>query len=82
MEYLIHKLDQGNFFYSAIATLAYVQFGMHELFARGIFLQQQTKHPDLNEFINSIKIYNFPKEVEEQIFQTHSLCIMFLKPKS
>jgi len=80
MEYLIHKLDKDNFFYPSVATLAYAQFGINELFARGFFLQQQTKYPDPTEFIKSIKSYQFPDEVEEQIFQTQTFTPLIFVP--
>jgi hypothetical protein len=68
----IHNLDKNNFFYSSVVTLAYTQFGVNELLSRGFFTQLSRKFPDRNILMQNIKAYHFPKDVEDQIFQTET----------
>lgn len=72
MNYFIHNLDKNNFFYSNVVTLAYTQFGIDELISRGFFIQKCKEYPNRSSFIQHIKTFNFPKEVENQIFQTRT----------
>ncbi len=80
MEKFIHKIDKNNFFYPAIATLAFAQFGINEMFSRGFYLNAQIRYPDSSDFINYIKSCRFPLEVENQIFQTQTFTPFIFVP--
>lgn len=80
MNQFIHNLDKNNFFYSNIVTLAYTQFGIDELISRGFFLQKCRQYPNRDSFIQHIKTFSFPKEVEDQIFQTRTFTPMIFVP--
>ena len=73
MNYFIHNLDKNNFFYSNVVTLAYTQFGIDELISRGFFIQKCKEYPNRSSFIQHIKKFNFPKEVENQYPQLKKL---------
>lgn len=72
MFHFIHDLDKNNFFYSSIVTLAQTQFGVNELFSRGLFIQLQHEFPNRSAFVRHVKTYKFPEEVEHEIFRTRT----------
>lgn len=80
METLIHTLNKNSFFYDYITTLAYSQFGINELFSRGFYLQKRNEFPNDLEFIDEIRKFNFPEEVEEEIFRTQTFTPLIFVP--
>lgn len=80
METLIHTLKRNNFFYDYITTLAYSQFGINELFSRGFYLQKKHDFPSDLEFNAEIKRFDFPEEVEEEIFRTQTFTPLIFVP--
>jgi len=83
-EILIHKLDKKNYFYKAITTLAFAQFGANELFSRGFIIYHRKQFPDYSDFINYVNSLPFPEEIKQglisfQGFTPHTLVPGFLK---
>jgi hypothetical protein len=80
MTKFIHKLDKNNFFFEAVTTLAYTQFGINELFARGFLLQKHHEFPINDDFRKHMRTLGFPMEVEKQIFESTSFTPMIFVP--
>lgn len=80
METLLHTLDKNNFFYDYITTLAYSQFGINELFSRGFYLQKRHEFPNDAKFMEEIKRFKFPVEVEKEIFGTQTFTPLIFIP--
>lgn len=80
MEFLIHKLDKDNFYYQSIMTLAFAQFGINEMFARGFVLKHQATFPNLADYISYIDNLGFPSEVKAQILNTQTFTPMIFVP--
>ncbi|HLG36150.1 MAG TPA: hypothetical protein VI757_14830 [Bacteroidia bacterium] len=79
-EKLLHDLDKKNFFYPSITLLAFAEFGIDEIFSRGFFIQKKNLHPEQNEFVNEIKTFNFPPDVEKEIFKTRTFTPLIIVP--
>jgi hypothetical protein len=58
-EIFLHDLDKQNFFYKAITTLAFAQFGANELFSRGFIIYHRRKMPNDNDFTEYIESPHF-----------------------
>lgn len=71
-EFFIHKLDKNNFFYNNIVTLAYTQFGINELFARGFFAESLRKYPDYEARNGYFHKLGFPNDVIDQLNRTRT----------
>ena len=80
MTKFIHKLDKNNFFFEAVTTLAYTQFGINELFARGFLLQKHHEFRINDDFRKHMRALGFPMEVEKQIFESTSFTPMIFVP--
>lgn len=83
-EVLIHNLDKQNFFYKAITTLAFAQFGANELFSRGFIIYHRRQMPDDSDFIQYIESLPFPDEIKQGLinfrgFTPHTIVPGFLK---
>jgi hypothetical protein len=83
-EILLHNLDKQNYFYKAITTLAFAQFGSNELFSRGFILYHRKQIPDFNNFVQYIESLPFPDEIKQELidfkgFTPHTLVPGFLK---
>lgn len=76
----LHTLDKKNFFYDNIVTLAYSQFGINELFARGFLSYKLKEFPNWNDFVNDINQYDFPQEVKDQIFKGKTFTPLIFVP--
>jgi hypothetical protein len=79
-ETFIHQLDRTNFFYESIVTLAYTQFGINELFARGFLIAGKKTFPKTNDFVNYIESSGFPHEVKNQIYNLKGFTPMIFVP--
>ena len=76
----LHTLDKKNFFYDNIVMLAYSQFGINELFARGFLSYKLKEFPNWNDFVNDINQYDFPQEVKDQIFKGKTFTPLIFVP--
>ncbi|MBV5311709.1 MAG: hypothetical protein JZU47_00345 [Prolixibacteraceae bacterium] len=76
----LDELDTSNFFYQNIVTLAYSQFGINELLARGFYKFKKSQFTDNSSFIKEIQSYNFPIDVEEEILNTKTFTPLIYVP--
>lgn len=80
MELLIHNLDKDNFFYQAVATLSFAQFGINEIFSRGFYLKHRVLFPENNDFIHYIESLPFPNDVKQEIYKTQTFTPLIFVP--
>jgi len=76
----LDELDSSNFFYQNIMTLAYSQFGINELLARGFYNFKKSQFPDETLFIKEIESNNFPLDVEKEILNTETFTPLIYVP--
>jgi hypothetical protein len=76
----LDELNSNNFFYQNIVTLAYSQFGINELLARGFYNFKKSQFTDKSSFIKEIEAYNFPLDVEEEILNTETFTPLIYVP--
>ena len=80
MEKLVHELEKQNFFYDLITTMAYSQFGQYELFSRGFIMGKFKEFPNFVNLKKEIQRFNFPYDVEQQIFSTKTFTPLIFVP--
>ena len=61
-------------------TLAFAQFGIDEMFARGFVLKHQHALPNSTDYIKYIHSLDFPSEVKQQILNTKTFTPMIFVP--
>jgi len=76
----LHNLDKNNYFYDTVVTLAYTQFGINELYARGFMIYKIKEFPKRNDLINDINQYDFPSEVKDQISKMQTFTPLIFVP--
>lgn len=80
IEEFLHQIDNNNFFYESIVTLAYTQFGINELFARGFVIAGKKTHPLTRDYLSYINGLGFPDEVRTQILNFKGFTPMIFVP--
>lgn len=80
MEIYLHDIDKNNFFHEDIVVMAYSQFGINELFARGFTMQMIRNYPNIQDRQNALLEYEFPTEINEQIINVQTFTPMIFVP--
>jgi hypothetical protein len=80
-EQFIHELNRSNFFYENIVTLAYTQFGINEMFSRGLFIAAMKLFPNVHDRSNYFNSLGFPNDVIDQLNRTRTFTPKIFVPE-